>query len=131
MSCQGDTYSYVRSRGLAQWRLEQLDYVVENSHSKSSDVMDLTRYTLYFATLHEEDKNLSGGVGATGSEDPPLDSGFSGADPGHLGVQIRGGSGSATAQAISELQADMQEMKQILMSLQRSASSRRVVKKTQ
>lgn len=130
---QGDTYGYVSSRGLAQWRLEQLDYVVENSHSKSADVMNLSKYTLYFATLHEEDKNLSSGVGSSGSEDVdvvnnPLN--FV-AEPRGTALGPGGAKPSSTSQAIAELQTEMHEMKQILMSLQRNSSSRRLEKKTQ
>jgi hypothetical protein len=102
---QGDTYGYVSSRGLAQWRLEQLDYVVENSHSKSENVMELSKYTLYFATLHDEDKNLPGG--SEGGERGAVDD------------------EETTAQAISQLQQEMHELKQMMQqTIQKSMSSR-------
>jgi hypothetical protein len=94
----------VSSRGLAQWRLEQLDYVVQNSHSKSTDVVNLQRYTLYFATLHEEDENLTGMMSRS--------------------VEGGGEEGGDAYHAISELQAEVKEMKEIMrsFSLQRSTS---------
>mmetsp|Transcript_34852 Transcript_34852/g.65001 ORF Transcript_34852/g.65001 Transcript_34852/m.65001 type:complete len:544 (-) Transcript_34852:86-1717(-) len=106
IALMGDTYGYVSSRGLAQWRLEQLDYVVENSHSKSTDVQGLDKYTLYFATMHDEDKNLSRGSsgGAGGGADDDDEEG--------------------TTHAIMQLQQEMHELKQMMQSMQRSTSGR-------
>ena len=95
------------SRGLAQWRLEQLDYVVENSQASSEKVKKLSKYTLYFATKHEEDENLSPG--------------HEGGEGGTVDVQSRS---TSALNAITELQLEMHEMKQMVAALQRNTSIR-------